>query len=241
MFQDRIPRAGDVVNASKDYYFANSIAYHDLINSMIYFGDPALKLRLPEGDLATSTFEVSDATAGVNTTLDYTVTVKNTSVFTVTHPVVEADYPEDWTLVSNVNGGANNGDTLTWTLPDMLPGSQHMQTFSLTTKGILPPGDFDLTVPADISSNMAPTTTLQVTTVTHAEPDLSTSTLAVSSAVGRSWTAGDSDGHAGEHWVWLTAPGSTMTLDTAQRHGRADLPFARHDLQRHQPHGVLER
>ena len=31
MFQDRLPRAGDVINASKNYYFANSIAYHDLI------------------------------------------------------------------------------------------------------------------------------------------------------------------------------------------------------------------
>ena len=211
MFQDRVARAGDVVNASKDYYFANSIAYHDLINSMIYFGDPALKLRLPEGDFATSTFEVSDATAGVNTTLNYTVTVKNTSVFTVTHPVVEADYPQDWTLVSNANGGANNGDTLTWTLPDMLPGSQHVQTFSLTTKGILPPGDFDLMVPADIYSDMAPPTTLQVTTVTHAEPDLSTSTLAAH----RPWVG------VGQP-VTVTAmlenlgvahsPGSTMTL-----------------------------
>ena len=45
MFQDRVPRAGDVINASKYYFFDNSIAYHDLIDSLIFFGDPALKLR----------------------------------------------------------------------------------------------------------------------------------------------------------------------------------------------------
>lgn len=178
MFQDRLPRAGDVVNASKQFYFENSIAYHDVIDSMIYFGDPALKLRLPEGDLSTSTFEVSDAIAGADTTLQYTVTIKNTSVFTVTHPQVEADYPQDWVTVTDPNGAMDNGDMLAWSRPDLLPGSQDIVTFTLKTNLGLPPGTLDLIVPAVISSQMAPTTTLQVSTATiYAEPDMSGSIL----------------------------------------------------------------
>ena len=180
MFQDRLPRAGDVINASKYFYFDNSFAYHDLIDSMIFFGDPALKLRLPEGDLSTSSFEVSDATAGPDASLVYTATVRNSSIFTTTEPLITVDYPQQWVTVADANGAVDDGDSLSWTLPDLAAGGQNVVTFTLTTNSVLPAGDYDLTVPAEISSNMAPTATLQVTTVTYAEPDLSTSALAVS-------------------------------------------------------------
>ena len=148
---------------------------------------------------------MSEAAAGPDTSLVYTATVRNTSVFTVTEPLVVADYPQDWTTVSDANGGSNNGDTLSWSLPDLPAGGQDVVTFTLTTNSVLPPGDFDLTVPADISSNMAPTTTLQVTTVTHAEPDLSTSTLAV-------------------HRPWVGAGQSVTVTAMLQNTGVADAP-----------------
>ena len=132
---------------------------------------------MPTGDFSASSLEVSEATTAPDSNLLYTVTVSNTSVFTVTEPLVVADYPQDWTTVADANGGSDNGDTLRWTLPSLLAGEQAVVTFTLTTNSVLPPGNFDLTVPADISSSMAPTTTLQVTTVAYAEPDLSTSTL----------------------------------------------------------------
>jgi hypothetical protein len=49
LFEERIERAGDVVDAAKFYFYQNSVAFHDVIDTMIFFGDPALKLRYPTG------------------------------------------------------------------------------------------------------------------------------------------------------------------------------------------------
>jgi hypothetical protein len=47
LFQDRIVTMGDAVDSAKLFYFANSTAYRDVIDTSVFFGDPALKLRLP--------------------------------------------------------------------------------------------------------------------------------------------------------------------------------------------------
>lgn len=47
-FQDRIAATGDAVDAARSYYYANTdSSWHDVIDTSILFGDPALKLRLP--------------------------------------------------------------------------------------------------------------------------------------------------------------------------------------------------
>ena len=48
IFQDRVTRVGDAVTEAKDYYFANSSQWHDVLDTSILFGDPALALRLPQ-------------------------------------------------------------------------------------------------------------------------------------------------------------------------------------------------
>ena len=47
VFRDRIRPVGDAVNRAKLTYFANTGGYHDVIDTSILFGDPALKLRTP--------------------------------------------------------------------------------------------------------------------------------------------------------------------------------------------------
>jgi hypothetical protein len=47
IFQERINRLGRAVDAGKLYYFEHSSAWHDVIDSSVLFGDPALRLRLP--------------------------------------------------------------------------------------------------------------------------------------------------------------------------------------------------
>ncbi len=182
LFQDRIERAGDVTDAAKQFFFANSFAWHDVLDTMIVFGDPATKLRLPTGDLSTSSMEVSEPAALPGATLQYTVTVDNSSIFTTTHPVVQVDYPQDLATVTNANGGTNNGDTISWTLPDLLPGPQQLVTFTLQANSSMPGTLTNLTVPAQVSSPMAPTKALQVNTVITMAPDLSGSSLAASRA-----------------------------------------------------------
>ena len=48
VFQDRIQPVGDAVNAAKAYYYANAGAWPDLIDTTVFFGDPAMPLRLPK-------------------------------------------------------------------------------------------------------------------------------------------------------------------------------------------------
>ena len=179
MFQDRIPRAGDVVNASKYYYFANSIAFHDVIDSMIFFGDPALKLRLPTADFSDSTMEVSDATADPGATLNYTVTVSNSSVFTAPNVTLVADYPQNLVTVVDPNGAVDNGDTLTWQLGTVDPPQANpvTKTFALAVNAGLAPGLYNVTVPAQISSDLSSPFALQVNTQVNAAPLMVNSTL----------------------------------------------------------------
>ena len=40
------------MNAAKAYYYANAGAWFDIIDTTIFFGDPALTLRLPPGSAA---------------------------------------------------------------------------------------------------------------------------------------------------------------------------------------------
>jgi hypothetical protein len=182
LFQNRIERAGDVTDAAKEYFFANSFAWHDVIDTMIVFGDPATKLRLPVGDLSTSTMEVSDTTAAPGATLHYTVTIANSSIFTTSLPTVQVDYAETLATVTNPGGGTNNGAVLWWNLPNLPPGAQQVLTFTLQANTSMPGPITPLVVPAQISSSMAPAQNLQVTTVIDSTPDLSGSTLAASRA-----------------------------------------------------------
>ena len=47
VFQDRVQPVGAAVNAAKAYYYAHAVAWPDVIDTMIFFGDPAMPLRLP--------------------------------------------------------------------------------------------------------------------------------------------------------------------------------------------------
>jgi len=178
LFEDRIERAGDASDAAKFFFFNNSFGYHDVIDTMVFFGDPALKLRHPTADLSTSTLQVSDAAAPLGATLHYTLTVSNSSIFTTTQPMAVVDYPQAVAAVVAATGAADNGDTLTWTLPNLPPGGQHVVQFSLSAVGPAAPENFQLVVPANVSSRMAPTVALQVQTAITTGPGAVASTLA---------------------------------------------------------------
>ncbi len=182
LFHERIERAGDVVDAAKWYFFENSFYYLDVIDTMIFFGDPALKLRYPTGDLSTSSLEVSDAVAPLGATLGYTLTIDNSSIYTASLPSAVVDYPQGVVTVLSANGAVDNGDTLTWTLPNLSPASQQVVTFTLQVDAAPPPEGFNLLVPATVSSQMAPAVALAAETLILTAPDAVTSSLAGSRA-----------------------------------------------------------
>ncbi len=47
LFRDRLRGIGDATTQAKLYFFANSGAWHDVIDTQMLFGDPALSLRVP--------------------------------------------------------------------------------------------------------------------------------------------------------------------------------------------------
>jgi hypothetical protein len=53
VFQDRVQPIGAAMNAAKAFYYANTGGGDDLLDTMIFFGDPAMPLRLPGTVLAT--------------------------------------------------------------------------------------------------------------------------------------------------------------------------------------------
>lgn len=50
IYQDRVARVGEAVDAGKAYFYASSSSWYDVIDTSILFGDPALRLRLPPAD-----------------------------------------------------------------------------------------------------------------------------------------------------------------------------------------------
>jgi len=50
IYQDRVARVGEAVDAGKVYFYANSGGWYDAIDTSVLFADPALRLRLPPSD-----------------------------------------------------------------------------------------------------------------------------------------------------------------------------------------------
>ncbi len=75
VFRDRIERAGQAVTAAKRDYFQSGGGIPSVIDTFVYFGDPALKLRLPESRLAGSTLEASRAWAPPGMSVAFTATL----------------------------------------------------------------------------------------------------------------------------------------------------------------------
>jgi hypothetical protein len=84
VFQQRIERAGQAVTAGKTAFFGAPDSAVELIDTYIYFGDPALKLRLPAPQLAGSSVEASRAWAPPGQPITFTATLTSTAALSTT-------------------------------------------------------------------------------------------------------------------------------------------------------------
>jgi hypothetical protein len=87
-FQQRIVRVGLAVDEAKVYYYSHAGSFHDVLDTMVYFGDPALKLRLPEPQLAGSTLEASRAWAPPGLPITVTATLTSTAAVSATAQLI---------------------------------------------------------------------------------------------------------------------------------------------------------
>jgi hypothetical protein len=74
-FQQRIARIGLAVDEAKYYYYGHTTSFHDVLDTMVFFGDPATKLRLPDPQLAGATLEASRAWAPSDLPVTFTATL----------------------------------------------------------------------------------------------------------------------------------------------------------------------
>ncbi len=211
IFRQRLARAGLAVDAAKAYYFGHTGSFHDVIDTSVYFGDPALKLRLPPIDLAASTAAVSPAQAAPGATLHYTVTLQNTGTFTATDVTVAVDYADAYGQVSaSAPAAVDAGGVLTWTLPSVAPGATQL-TFDLQLASILPAGTTTLHAPTAVRSWGNVLADLDAVSQVSAAPQLGGSSLGVS----RAWAPPafpltytftlSNTGNAPSARTWLTA------------------------------------
>jgi hypothetical protein len=84
IFGDGVNRLGKAVMAGKDHYVANGNEWPDLLDTMIYFGDPALKVRLPQKPLAPVVESRQDGT-GITLSWGHVTKDTNGIPVTVTH------------------------------------------------------------------------------------------------------------------------------------------------------------
>lgn len=83
-FQQRMARVGLAVDEARYYYYSHAGSFHDVIDTMVLFGDPALRLRLPDPLLAGSTLETSRAWAAPGQPITVTATLTNSGALSTT-------------------------------------------------------------------------------------------------------------------------------------------------------------
>ncbi|MFZ1629790.1 MAG: C25 family cysteine peptidase, partial [Anaerolineae bacterium] len=185
LFTQRLTRVGVAYTAMKLFFFANAGYALDVLDTTVLFGDPAMLLRLPQGDLSTSSAAVSAPQITPGQGLTLTVTLTNSSMFTLTNPRVAAAYPQDLMTVLDANGGAVGSGLISWTLSNLAPGASRSITAELAAAAVITPGLYLLNFPVAVGSSMAPTVTLAAASSLLATADLTPSVLAAD----RAWAA----------------------------------------------------
>lgn len=84
VFQQRIARAGAAADAARLYYFTHASSFQDVIDTSVFFGDPALKLRLPDPQLAGSSLEADRSWAPPGAAVSFTATLTTTAPVSTT-------------------------------------------------------------------------------------------------------------------------------------------------------------
>ena len=210
-FQQRIKRVGLAVDEAKYYYYSNTASFPDVIDTMVLFGDPATKLRLPEAELANSSAAVSPGAALPGETLRYTVTVQNDGPAALPDAAVRVDYDQEAGQVTGSSPAASDaGGVLTWNLPSLAPGATVL-TFDLLLNPVQPAGVTPIHAPTTVEAWGVLWAELDPTSQVSAAPNLSGSSLHAS----RAWAPPalpltytltlSNTGDAPSAMTWLTA------------------------------------
>ena len=131
IYQDKIERLGPAIDAGKGYFADHSDAWHDIIDTSILFGDPALRLRRPDHwDLDRSSLTVNPTSPIAGQTLTATLTVRNDAATPLAGVQAVVTFDPAFLSVENAPDAEVEPGRLTWTLT-LLPGESRGLPFTL--------------------------------------------------------------------------------------------------------------
>jgi hypothetical protein len=125
IFRDRTRTVGDAVNQAKLYYAANTLAWHDVIDTSILFGDPAVRLRVPVTQPAAPTVAITAGSGEVTLRWPHALDSAQYEVWRSTSPGFDPDAGEG-ALLSTIDvgfRGAGAGYEFTDTGSEPLPAA----------------------------------------------------------------------------------------------------------------------
>ncbi|MER2597999.1 MAG: C25 family cysteine peptidase [Caldilineales bacterium] len=175
IFQQRIARAGEAVDAAKLFYFANSSTFMDVIDAMTYFGDPALKLRLPDSALATPVLAASRQWAPVGLPITVTAHLTNTVAITTGVDVAlslpaELLDPTALTASSSTPVYDNANRTVMWSGAVPGEGTAYATYTSAITAGT--PGCTAITLTGSVTDDLMISSAMNTAIVHAVTPDV---------------------------------------------------------------------
>lgn len=165
---------------------------------------------ISQPDLSTSTLAVNTANAQAGETLVYTVTLDNTSAYTVSSVSVALDYDQDHGQVvttrepPGVAPPLDTGGVLTWTVPALPPGATELG-LDLQLNANFPTGVTTIHAPTAIRVNGQPGVDLDVTTQVDGPPFAFSASL----GAGRAWVP---PGQAVTYTLFLASNAGTAAL-----------------------------
>lgn len=131
IYQDKIERLGPAIDAGKRHFAAHSDAWHDIIDTSILFGDPALRLRRPDHwDLDRSSLAMNPTSPIAGQTLTATLTVRSDAATPLAGVQAVVTFDPALLSVEDAPGAEVEPGRLTWTLT-LSPGESRPLPFSL--------------------------------------------------------------------------------------------------------------
>jgi hypothetical protein len=129
VFQQRTERLGDAVDAARLYYFGQTSSFRNLIDTYLLFGDPALKLRLPQIALAVdlAAFEAVAQDGAVQVTWE-TVSEHDTVGFTLYRSQSSDQVGQPLAFLPAQSPGSSQGAAYTYTDTAVVPGQSYWYT-----------------------------------------------------------------------------------------------------------------
>jgi uncharacterized repeat protein (TIGR01451 family) len=126
LFFDGVDQIGPATTQAKLYLYSNTGDYHDLLDTYVLFGDPALQLAVLKADLGITKTVTPAATVQPGDTVTYTLTYANAGPATAYHVVITDTLPEALHDPSVTWAGAvitpRVGSRFAWDVADLAVG-----------------------------------------------------------------------------------------------------------------------